>query len=83
MLPTMHIFGNIDTLESPSTLIDTDAYINNSLPSCADKALQRENVNKDPHLTRTQSETSYLCSCDDLLPNLIQALDKPNTASSV
>ena len=51
MLPTMHIFGNIDTLESPSTLIDTDAYINNSLPLCADKALQRENVDKDPHLT--------------------------------
>ena len=28
----MHIFGNIDTLEIPSILIDTDAYINNSLP---------------------------------------------------
>ena len=27
----MHIFGNIDTLEIPSILIDTDAYINNSL----------------------------------------------------
>ena len=42
MLPTMHIFGNIDTLEIPSTLIDTDAYIKNSLPLCADKVLQRE-----------------------------------------
>ena len=28
----MHILGNIDTLEIPSVLIDTDAYINNSLP---------------------------------------------------
>ena len=42
MLPTMHIFRKIDTLEIPSTLIDTDAYINNSLPLCADKVLQRE-----------------------------------------
>ena len=44
MLPTMHIFGNIDTLEIPSTLIDTDAYINNSLPLCADQVLQRERL---------------------------------------
>ena len=44
MLPTMHIFGNIDTLEIPSTLIDTDAYINNSLPLCADKVLQRKTL---------------------------------------
>ena len=51
MLPTMHIFGNIDTLEIPSILIDTDAYINNSLPLCADQVLQRDSVNKDPHLT--------------------------------
>ena len=51
MVPTMHILRNIDTLEIPSTLIDTDAYINNSLPLCADKVLQRESVNKDPHLT--------------------------------
>ena len=28
----MHIFGNIDTLEIPSILIDTDVYVNNSLP---------------------------------------------------
>ena len=48
MLPTMHIFGNIDKLEIPSTLVDTDACI------------------------------TYLYSCDDLLPNLIQALAKPN-----
>ena len=47
----MHIFGNIDTLEIPSTLIDTDAYINNSWPLCADKVLQRESIDKDPHLT--------------------------------
>ena len=42
MLPTMYIFGNTDTLEIPSTIIDTDAYTNNSLPLCADKVLQRE-----------------------------------------
>ena len=42
MLPTMYIFGNIDTLEIPSTLIDTDAYINNSLPLCDGNVLQRE-----------------------------------------
>ena len=41
MLPTMHI-GNIDTLEIPSILIDTDAYVNNRLPLCADKVLNRE-----------------------------------------
>ena len=41
MLPTMHIFGNIDTLEIPPILIDTNAYINNSLPLCADQVLQR------------------------------------------
>ena len=41
MLPAMHI-GNIDILEIPSTLIDTDAYMNNSLPLCADKVLYRE-----------------------------------------
>ena len=41
MLSTMHI-GNIDTLEIPSTFIDTDAYVNNSLPLCADKVLRRE-----------------------------------------
>ena len=53
MLPKMYIFGNIDTLEIASTLIDTDAYINNSLPWCADKVLQREreSVNKEPNLT--------------------------------
>ena len=32
MLPTMHIFENIDTLEILSILIDTDAYINNNVP---------------------------------------------------
>ena len=37
----MHI-RNIDTLEIPSTLIDIDAYMNNSLPLCADKMLRRE-----------------------------------------
>ena len=42
MLPTMHIFGNIDTLEIPSKLIHIDAYINNSLPLCADNVLPRE-----------------------------------------
>ena len=36
MLPTMQI-GNIYTLEIPSTLIDTDAYTNNSLLLCVDK----------------------------------------------
>ena len=41
MLPTMHI-GNIDTLEIPSILIDTDAYVNNSLALRADKVLHRE-----------------------------------------
>ena len=41
MLPTMNV-GNIDTLEIPSTLIDTNAYVNNSLPLCADKVLHRE-----------------------------------------
>ena len=51
MLPTMHIFGNIDTFEIPSILIDTDAYTNNSLPLCADLVLQRESFNKNPHLT--------------------------------
>ena len=51
MLPTVHIFGNIDTLEIPSTLIDTDAYVTNSLLFCADKVLQRASINKDPHLT--------------------------------
>ena len=51
MLPTMHIFGNIDTLEIPSISMDNDAYINNSLPLCADQVLQRDSVNKDPHLT--------------------------------
>ena len=30
----MHMFGNIDTLEIPSILIDTDAYINNSFSLC-------------------------------------------------
>ena len=35
MLPTMHI-GNIDTLKIPSTFIDTNAYMNNSLLLCAD-----------------------------------------------
>ena len=47
----MHIFGNIDTLEIPSILIDTDAYINNNLPLYADQVLQRDSVNKDLHLT--------------------------------
>ena len=37
----MHI-RNIDTLEIPSTLIDTDAYMNNSLPLCADKVSRSE-----------------------------------------
>ena len=37
----MHI-RNIDTLEIASTLIDTDAYMNNSLPLCAEKVLHRE-----------------------------------------
>ena len=37
----MHIRNNT-TLEIPSTLIDTDAYMNNSLPLCADKVLRRE-----------------------------------------
>ena len=37
----MHI-RNIDTLEIPSTLTDTDAYMNNSLPLCVDKVLRRE-----------------------------------------
>ena len=37
----MHI-GNIDTLEIPSKLIDTDAYMNNNLLLCADKVLHRE-----------------------------------------
>ena len=41
MLPTMHI-GNIDTLEIPSTLIETDAYMNKSFLSCADKVLHRD-----------------------------------------
>ena len=41
MLPKMHI-GNIDTLEIPFTLIGTDAFVNNSLPLCADKVLHRE-----------------------------------------
>ena len=47
MLPIMHIFENIDALEIPSVLIDTDAYINNSLPLC----VAERGVNKDPHLT--------------------------------
>ena len=47
----MRIFGNNDTFEISSVLIDTDAYINNSLLLCADQVLQRESVNKDPHLT--------------------------------
>ena len=47
----MHIFGNIVTLEIPSILIDTDAYINNSLPLYADQVLQRDSVNEDLHLT--------------------------------
>ena len=34
----MHI-RNIDTLEIPYTLIDTDAYVNNNLPLCADKVI--------------------------------------------
>ena len=37
----MHI-GNIETLEIPSTLIDTDVYMNNSLLLCADRVLHRE-----------------------------------------
>ena len=37
----MHI-RNIDTLESSSTVIDIDAYMNNCLPLCADKVLRRE-----------------------------------------
>ena len=41
MLPTTHI-GNIDILEIPSPLIDTDAYVNNSLPLCADKVVHKE-----------------------------------------
>ena len=48
MLPTMYIFGNIDTLDIPSTLIDTDAYINKNLPLCADKVLQREGASIRP-----------------------------------
>ena len=40
MLPKMHI-RNIDTLVIPSTLIDTDTYMNNSLPLCADSVAQR------------------------------------------
>ena len=39
--PTMHM-RNIDTLEIPSTLIDTDAYMNNSLLLCVDKVLHKE-----------------------------------------
>ena len=57
MLPTMHIFGNMDTLEIPSILIDTDAFINNSLPLCADPVLQRDSVDIDPHLTHIKGET--------------------------
>ena len=30
----MHIFENTETLEIPSILIDTDAYMNNNLPLC-------------------------------------------------
>ena len=41
MLPTMHIW-NINTLETLSTLIDTVAYVNNSLPLYADTVLHRE-----------------------------------------
>ena len=37
----MHI-RHIDTLEIPSTLIDTDANMNSSLPVSADKVLRRE-----------------------------------------
>ena len=47
----MHIFGNNDTFEISSILIDTEDYINNSLPLCADQMLQRQSVDKDPHLT--------------------------------
>ena len=37
----MHI-GNIDRLEFPSTLINTDAYMNHSLLLCAVKVLHEE-----------------------------------------
>ena len=42
MLPTMHIFGNIDTLEIPSILIDTDAYINKFTLLCWSSVAERE-----------------------------------------
>ena len=41
MLPTMHT-GNIYTLEIPSWLINTNAYMDNILLFCADTVLHRE-----------------------------------------
>ena len=64
--------GNIDTLESPFPLIETDTFMNNSLLVCVDKVLHSKRWLIRSSNTNHRRNLCNLCSSDDLLPNKLK-----------